>query len=458
MTAKHTTRSVLFVVGLTLAGSLAARAQTAASGDNDAAASEAVEGSPPAPTKAPAALEPQALPLEPGNAASPAAASASQATTPAANGKEAATIGDASTVAAPHAIRALTQTASTVATERPFRLGYIDIDKALDRTKPLAMLDPAGFVINSGVLIGGFDSKWVGGLNMATRKMAWWFEGLADVTAPPGSFGSAVVLGFRNGIVNKLDAVTGKKLWSANLDSFTERSFLLNGSTLYVLTAAQVLYALDFQSGKTLWLFDGGFPDGLTIRAGARPVVHDNKVLFGIATGEILAVNADTGKLVWRYNPSYNDARFHGVVGEMVIRNNKLLISRYDGLVAAINLDGSVRSVAWQEQFPGLTTSAFRGNRLYVGGLNGDVYGLDPDTGRGIFRSVTGAAVTSIVASETTLFVAGHRGRVSALQTANGDLLWSDSLGGALASPPILYEDGIYYATGIKSLYAYKLR
>jgi outer membrane protein assembly factor BamB len=341
---------------------------------------------------------------------------------------------------------------------RPFRLGVQTFSRRNEREKPLALIDTAGYTINSGVLVGGFDEDWVGGVSMQTQRNLWWYEGAPGLTAPPGSFGSSVVLGFRDGRVARLDALTGKKQWQVSLDSFTERPFLLNGTTLYVVTAAQVLYALEFQTGKTLWLYDGGFPEGLAIRGGARPIVHDNKVIFGVATGEILAVNVDTGKLVWRYNPAYNDQRFHDIVGELVVRNNKLLVTRYDGLVAAVDLASSVRTVAWQEQLPGLTTSAFRNGRLYVGGLNGDVYALDPDGGRRIWRAVTGSPVTTITAGETTLFVAGGDGRISALDAASGAIVWHDEVGGSLASPPILHEDAIYYSTGNRAVYAYKIR
>lgn len=342
--------------------------------------------------------------------------------------------------------------------ERPFRMGYIRINDYLDRTKPLAALDGAGWTMNTDLLIGGFDERWVGALSLSNKKVAWWFDGKVGMTAPPGSFGSSVVLGFRDGKVVKLDALTGKRLWTANLDSFSERPMLLSGTTLYVLTAAQVLYALDFQSGKTLWLFDGGFPEGLTIRGGARPIVHDNKVIFGLASGELLAVNVDSGKLVWRYNPAYNDARFHGVVGEMVVRNNKLLIARYDGLVASVDLASNVRSTVWQDQLPGLTTSAFRNGRYYVGGVNGDVYGYDADTGRRIWRSVTDAAITSITPGETLLFIAGGRGRVSAMDQSSGHIVWHDQPGGTLASAPILQDNAIYFTTGLRSIYGYKIR
>ncbi len=342
---------------------------------------------------------------------------------------------------------------------RPFRLGYISLNDELNLQKPLASIDPGGFVVNSGVLIGSFDQQWVGGLSLTTRKILWWLDGKVSMTAPPGSFGSAVTLGFRDGKVVKVEALTGKRLWTASLDSFTERSFLLNGTTLYVLTASQVLYALDFQSGKTLWLYDAGFPDGLSIRGGARPLFFDGKVVFGVASGEMLGVSADSGKLLWRYNPAYNDARFHDIVGETSVRSNRLILSRYDGLVAAIDLSTSVRSVAWQEQLPGVTTSTFRGARFYIGALNGDVYALDPDNnGKRLWRAITGAPVTTITAGETQLFVAGAGGRITALDARTGEILWHDKVGSSLASAPVLFENSIYYTTGMKSLYAYKLR
>lgn len=342
--------------------------------------------------------------------------------------------------------------------ERPFRMGYLSLNSYYDETKPLAMSD-AGFVVNSALLIGAFNDRWVGGLSIATGKPQWWFDGKVSMTAPPGSFGSSVMLGFRDGRVVKLDALTGKRQWVATLDSFTERPFLLSGTTLFVVTAAQVLHAIDFQSGKVHWLFDGGFPDGLTVAGGARPIIHDGKILFGVASGEIVAVDAETGKLAWRYNPAYNDQKFHGVVGEITVRNNRLLMTRYDGLIAAIDLASSVRATAWQEMLPGLTTSTFRNARYYVGAIGGEVVAIDPDNaGRQVWRTMTGAPVVSIVAGETTLYVGGSEGRITALDASSGEILWHDKLGTSIFGPPALFESSIFYSTGLKSIYAYKLK
>jgi outer membrane protein assembly factor BamB len=106
-----------------------------------------------------------------------------------------------------------------------------------------------------------------------------------------------------------------------------------------------------------------------------------------------------------------------------------------------------------------VTTSTFRGDRFFVGGLNGDVYALDPDNaGRRLWRAVTGAAVTTLTAGETSLFAAGAGGRVTALDVQTGAYQWYDRLGSSLASPPILFENTLYFTTGMKSLYAYRIR
>lgn len=343
---------------------------------------------------------------------------------------------------------------------RPFRLGFMALNREIDDTKPVGVIDSAGFAANSGFLIGQFDKRWVGGLSLSSKRVSWWLDGQYDMTAPPGSFGSHVVLGFRDGQVMKVEAQTGKKIWSVNLDSFTERPFLLQDAVLYVMTAGQVVYALDFQTGKTLWLFDAGYPEGLTIRGGSAPVFSEGRVVVGVASGEILAVAADSGKLLWRYNPAYNDARFHDVLGEMVVRSSRLIFSRYDGLVGAIDLGSSARSLIWQEQLPGVTTAAMRGTRYYVGCINGDLYALDVENGgKRLWRIVTGVPISHITAvGESTLLVSGTDGRITAIDSVSGKILWTDSLGSPLASPPALYENAIYYATAYKNIYSYQLK
>lgn len=340
---------------------------------------------------------------------------------------------------------------------RPFRLDYFNLNPQLNEQKPLATIESAGWVINSGILVGAFDARWVGGLSLATRRVQWWYEASSDLAAPPGSFGSSVVLGFRDGKLVKLDALTGNQQWSASLDAFADRPVLLSGKTLFVVTSSQVLYALDFQTGKTLWLYDAGYPEGLKLRGAARPITSDGKVIFGLASGELLAVEAESGKLSWRYNPAYNDARFHDVVGEMVVRSGHLILTRYDGLIARIDISSSIRSPVWQETTSGIASSFYHNGRLYVGGTNGDISAYNVENGRRLFRTPNDAVTMTFAASENVIYAAGAGGRISAFDATSGELIWHDRLASMVVTTPVIHEDAIYFMTGQKSVYSYRL-
>lgn len=342
---------------------------------------------------------------------------------------------------------------------RPPRLGFMSMNPALDRVKPLAPIDTAGLTYNSGILIGAVDERWVVGMSFRTQKDIWWLDGETAMTAPAGSFGSHVMLGFRDGVVKKIEALTGKVVWTTRLDSFSESGFVLSGTKLFVLTASQVLHALDFQTGQILWVYDGGFPEGLTIRGRTKPLIHDGKVYIGVSSGEIVSVDAETGKVDWRHNPDFVDGQFHEFVGELVIRGDALIFVRYDGLVGALDLKSSSRNLIWKDVFPSLSTSIVRGERIYLGGVNGDVMAkaLGSKQSELIWRYSTGVPLSYFVISEDLVIGVGTKGRLSGLSASDGNLLWHDDLEGSLETPPVLIEGALYFSTGLKNLYGFHL-
>lgn len=342
--------------------------------------------------------------------------------------------------------------------DRPFRVGVARMDVATDLVKPLGVADTAGWTIVGNLLIGTYGEKWVGARSLSGGRMQWWLEGQTDVTSPLAPVGSFLMVGYRSGLIAKVEAATGRKLWEASLDSFTQRPMTLSAGSLLVYTAGQVLYSIDFQTGKTNWLFDAGFPDGLAIRAGVTPVVHDGKILLGTASGEIVAVSLQSGKLLWRYNPAFNDSKFHDFVGEMVVRSNQLLVTRYDGLVAAVDLASSERRLVWQTQLPSCATSTFRNGRYYVGAVNGVLHAFDASTGRQVWESQTGSAVTFIAAGEASVHAVGGNGRLTAIDTIDGSILWHDDVAGEIAAAPFLHDGTLYLATGMRNIYAWKLQ
>lgn len=344
------------------------------------------------------------------------------------------------------------------AEQRPFRVAVMRLLPEIDQMKPVGRDDRVGLLSYGDSIIGDFGDGWVGSRVFRGDRFNWWFNAGSEVTSPLVNPGGFVVFGTRTGKLFKVDIATGKRSWEASLDSFVERKPVLAGNVLLVQTSAQVLYAIDYQTGKSLWLFDTGFPEGLSISSGVSPVVSGDTVVAGLPSGEVIGINLAGGKQLWRVNPVVTDARFRDVVGEMFVRDGVLHLTRYDGVVAAVDLRSSDVRTIWQERYPGIATSTFRAGRIYIGGINGDVIALDSaNQGRQLWRTVTASSVSTLTAAETKIIVTSSNGNVFALDIQNGQTMWHDNAGYSIAAPPLFMTDGVYFVTGLGNAYGYRL-
>lgn len=348
--------------------------------------------------------------------------------------------------------------AATPSENRPFRLGMLKLLPEVDEMKPIGRENRVGILNHGDAIVGDFGNGWVGSRVFRGDRFNWWFDAGSELTSPLVNPGGFVVFGTRTGKLFKLDISSGKRSWEVALDSFVERKPLLAGSVLLVQTTAQVLYAIDYQTGKSLWVFDAGFPDGLAISAGAAPVVFGDTAIIGLPSGEVVGVNLADGKQVWRVNPVVTDARFRDVVGDMFVRDAVLHLTRYDGVVAAIDLKSSDIRTIWQERYPSIATSTFRAGRIYIGCINGDVVALDAgNQGRQLWRTITASPLNTITAAETKVVIAGANGHVSALDIQNGEVSWHDNVGYSVSSAPVFMPDGVYFVTGLGNAYGFHL-
>jgi outer membrane protein assembly factor BamB len=341
--------------------------------------------------------------------------------------------------------------------QRPFRAGFWKVSPALDRVSPVAEADFGGWVQSGDLLIGSVDHEWIGAFSIKSRMPRWWLKISNQLTAQPKVFGSWVVLALQDGTVMKVEVLTGKLVWETHLDTFVGRNMELSGQSLLAVSSGQILYAIDFQTGTTQWLLDAGFPDALPIRTSSGPVVSNGTVYFGTADGEIVAVNLDSGKLAWRYNPEFSNERFHDVIGDLVVSGNRLLVTRYDGLVTAISLSGKERRMLWNKKVPSIAGSIFRGERIYVSCVSGAVIAFQADSGNELWRTELGEGAGYLAAGERSVYVGGASGRVASLEIGTGAVEWIDYLEGRVSTPPFYIGADLYFATGLRNLYGYKI-
>lgn len=207
---------------------------------------------------------------------------------------------------------------------------------------------------------------------------------------------------------------------------FTDR---LNRSTpsyadgvVYVGSNNHLLYALDASNGQVRWTFRARGPVESTpaIRDGAVYVADDRA---------IYAIDAATGKMRWRR-----------------------------GFGADLPHPGSI----WDWDFF-QSSPTVAGARVYIGSGDGNLYALDADNGRVIWRYHTNGRVRSTPAvAGDTVYVGSFDGAVYAISATSGTLRWRFKtkgdryfpIGEVQSSPAV--ADGVVYV-GARDGYCYAL-
>jgi polyvinyl alcohol dehydrogenase (cytochrome) len=216
-------------------------------------------------------------------------------------------------------------------------------------TKSAPVTDPArgpgwnGF--GNGPASTRFQDAKSGGITAADLprlklKWAFGYTGVAAARTQPTLAGGRLFVGSDSGEVHALDPATGCAHWSFKAAAGVRTapsvtSYNASGRRGYAVIvgdARATLYALDADTGATLWTLkmDGHANAGIT----GSPVVHDGRVFVGVQglgeegrgasggyacctfRGSLSAVDVNTGKLLWKtYTIGENAPRAKNAAG-----------------------------------------------------------------------------------------------------------------------------------------------
>ncbi len=231
-----------------------------------------------------------------------------------------------------------------------------------------------------------------------------------------------------------LDAGSGKTIWRRRLTNPIRAAPTVRDGRVFVITIANELFALNAGDGKTLWQHSG-LSETAGLVGGASPAVDAGIVVAPFTSGEIVALRVENGRVVWsdtlsalrRTDPVTSLAH---VRGRPVIDRGHVLVVGNSGRMVAIDLrtgnrlweqaiggvhgpwvagdfvfvvtndsqlvclsrrDGRVRWIRPLQQFEDeedrldpirWAGPVLAGDRLLVGGTNGQVWSVSPYTGK----------------------------------------------------------------------------
>lgn len=231
-----------------------------------------------------------------------------------------------------------------------------------------------------------------------------------QVYASPVVADGVAYIGTTGGVVNAVDAHDGKLRWAFATGAPVYASVAVAGDAVYVVADNGFLYRLNRDDGKERWRYALGDADVPRVLPhpqvfewdwqGAQPVIAEDTVYVGAGDGGFHAVAVEDGKRRWRF-----DTR------------------------------GAIRNAA-----------AVDGDTVYVGSMDKFVYALARGDGRERWRSDTGAAIDAALVVHEGRVLAGNRGAgLLSLDAATGETKWRLFFWGSWVESTPVVRDGVIY-------------
>jgi outer membrane protein assembly factor BamB len=229
----------------------------------------------------------------------------------------------------------------------------------------------------------------------------------------------------------------GQVLWRNSTIQGTGRPGV-DTAKVYAITADQVVYALDKQTGDIVWRHQvppsNDLPGADVLALGSRVLV-DAKDLYGL--------DAATGDIIWKFQPSVGAATGfyligenagHAYVGARIGRGYLYSLNVLTGAqewVVSIFADDSTRvfDPIVEDGVVYARFTVWRANGVYLGGAAA----VDAATGRLLWSKqlppaanpLTPMRAWSIAVGPAVVIVSGEDGHVFALDRATGGVVWT---------------------------------
>ncbi len=287
-------------------------------------------------------------------------------------------------------------------------------------------------------------------LDEITGKLQWKFEMGKKIDYPwrfdyyyssPVVVEDKVIIGGDDGYLHLLNQKDGREKWKFKSKGVIRSTAAIFNGLVIFGDMEGTLYAVEKNNGSETWNFKT-LGDGLDNRNFgfdrkgilASPVIARDKILFGGRDGILYCINAN-GKLVWKM-----DHHISWVISTVAVKDSFVVTGTSDGhFVQAVNLNTGMEM--WKTQTNTLfwSSPAIAGNKVFIGGFDGNEFCLDLFTGKRISKFQTGGTILSSgVFDDNRLYVGSDDGYLYCLNGHADDRYMPDKL-----KRYVFYEKGV---------------
>lgn len=304
-----------------------------------------------------------------------------------------------------------------------------------------------------------------------TGTPAWVFKDEApmavDFSSSPAVVGNRLYIGSAHGSIFSLggatyciDTESQKILWRHTSPTPIFSSPAVAGGRVYIGEGYHHdsdchLRCLDARTGEQIWSFP------TTSHVESTPFIHQGKLYFTAGADGVYCIDALEGEQIWHYPAVHADM-------SPVMHKDKVYFGTGYGDYRIYAVDAQTGAEVWSKQMPYSVwgSPSAEENRVFFGLGRGNfsesapipagkVVALDTETGDLLWEHEAEDAVLTAIAIQNGYVTFGSRdGYVYSLQSTDGKLNWKTDLGGPVVSSPAVTMDTIYAATKDGYIYA----
>ena len=267
-------------------------------------------------------------------------------------------------------------------------------------------------------------------------KKLWSFQSGKRIVGTPAVSEGIVVFGSADCKIYGLDAQNGNLLWTVEAAEPVLGAVTIENSIAYIGASDHTFRAVNIRTGEVKWAFAGvrGYIE-------TKPLVTDNKVIFGAWDNTLYALNKADGKELWKWTGGLTRMHFSPAAVWPVAADGKVFITDPQRAMTAIDIEtGNTVWRTFQSMVRETIGLSEDKERIYSKTMNDSIvcYSTKGEQPHKLWASNVGFgyehAPSMQVEKNGVVFGSTKEGLIFALEATTGKVLWKHKTGNSLIS------------------------
>lgn len=277
----------------------------------------------------------------------------------------------------------------------------------------------------------GDDSGLLTCYNLKNGKKRWAFQSNNKILGTPAVANKIIVFGSTDENIYGLDADNGKLRWKIKCNAPVIGAVTIENDIAYIGASDNTFRAIDIVSGKIIWSFDklNGYVE-------TKPLITENKVIFGAWDNYLYALDKQTGNELWRWTNGMPGTHYSPAAVWPVFANQKVFIVDPERAITAIDIETG--KTIWRTKSSMVRESlgiSMDKKRIYAKTMQDSVvcYSTETDFPKEYWSTNVGFGYehnpSMLLEKDGTVYGSTKNGLVFAIEAKTGNISWIHKIG-----------------------------